>query len=666
MSDFVLTSPYKPAGDQPQAIEELVRGLQKGDRTQTLFGVTGSGKTFTLANVIAQIGRPTLIIAHNKTLAAQLCSEFKEFFPENAVDYFISYYDYYQPEAYMPTTDTYIEKDSSVNDEIDRLRHRATVSLLHRRDVIIVASVSCIYGLGSPETYMAGSFVLKVGQTIERETLLWNLVNIRYKRNDINPVRGTFRVSGEVVEIFPAYDENILRVEFWGDEIERLSYLDVLNRNVKNLFQDFSIYPASHYVVPDINMKKMVEGIKTELTDRLKQLREENKLLAAQRLEQRTMFDLEMMQEIGYCSGIENYSRYLTGRAPGEPPFTLMDYFPKDYLLIVDESHITLPQVRGMYGGDRSRKTVLVEHGFRLPSAMDNRPLNFSEFEAKIPQAIFVSATPSAYEREKSVQIVEQMIRPTGLLDPQIEIRKTEGQLLDMMTEIKQRIERSERTIVVTVTKKMAEELANFLLNHHIRTKYLHSDIDTLERYEILHELREGEFDVLVGINLLREGLDLPEVSFIAILDADKEGFLRDERSLIQIIGRAARNVRGTVILYADRVTDSMARAIAETNRRRAIQATYNEKHGITPMTIISRIKHNIRQKQSKSGKGVHKAVNELQWLKDIDKKVLSASDLLAMVTVLRTEMRRAAKDMEFEKAAILRDKIYGLEHDEK
>ncbi|MDD5457130.1 MAG: excinuclease ABC subunit UvrB [Candidatus Margulisbacteria bacterium] len=666
MSDFVLKSSFSPTGDQPQAIEQLVNGIKKGYKFQTLHGVTGSGKTYTLANVIRQVNKPVLMMAHNKTLAAQLTSEYKEFFPDNAVEYFISYYDYYQPEAYLPSTDTYIEKDSSINDEIDRLRHKATYSLFNRSDVLIVSSVSCIYGLGSPEYYAQGSFCLAKGQMFPREKLLESLINARYERNDLNLTRGKFRVMGEVVEIFPAYDENILRVEFWGDEIENVLYIDPLNRSVKNKFDSFMIYPASHYVVPTVNVKDIVEKIKIELADRLKVFKAENKLLEAQRLEQRTMFDIEMMEEIGYCSGIENYSRILTGRNPGEPPYTLIDYFPKDFLLIVDESHVTLPQVRGMYAGDKSRKTVLVDYGFRLPSALDNRPLNFPEFEAKIPQVIFVSATPGPYETEHSIQVVEQIIRPTGLLDPAIEIRKTENQMQNLMEEIKKRVADKERTLVVTITKKMAEELAEYLLQHQLKTRYLHSDINTLDRYEILRDLRTGDFDVLVGINLLREGLDLPEVSLIAILDADKEGFLRDERSLIQIIGRAARNVKGTVLLYADKMTKSMEKAIYETNRRRKIQKEYNDAHGITPTNIYSKIKDNIREEGAKQKKDLNRVQKELEWLDQIKKEDMLPHELLTTTDMLRKQMHKAARDLEFEKAALIRDKISSLQGRDK
>lgn len=663
MSEYFLESEYQPTGDQPHAIKKIVDGIHNGEKFQTLFGVTGSGKTFTLANIIAQIKKPVLIMAHNKTLAAQLASEYKDFFPKNAVEFFISYYDYYQPEAYMPATDTYIEKDSSVNDEIDRLRHRATYSLFNRDDVVIVASVSCIYGLGSPESYLEGSCLIKKGAELNRESFLEQLIEIRYERNDLNLARGKFRVIGESIEIFPAYDEYILRIEFFGDEVEKITYIDPLNRHQIKEFDQFILYPASHFVIPTTTMDDIVHTIKTELDDRLKVLRDSGKLLEAQRLEQRTNFDLEMMQEVGYCTGIENYSRHLTKRKQGEPPFTLIDYFPEDFVIIIDESHVSLPQIRGMYAGDQSRKRTLVDHGFRLPSALDNRPLNFPEFEAKIPQIIFVSATPGPYELEHSTVIAEQIIRPTGLIDPYIEIRKTENQMKNLMEEIKKRNENKERTLVVTITKRMAEDLTSYLLNKNIRTRYLHSDIDTLERFEILHGLRSGAFDVLVGINLLREGLDLPEVSLIAILDADKEGFLRDERSLIQIIGRAARNVNGTVLLYADKTTGSMHRAIKETNRRRKIQVQYNKDHNITPTTIISKIKDNIREDGTKTSQKTGKnRSKDLQWLSKINKESLSAKELLSTIRVLRKEMRSAAKDLDFEKAAIMRDKLYSLD----
>ena len=663
MSEFVLESEYQPTGDQPQAIKKLVDGINNGEKFQTLFGVTGSGKTYTLANVIKQINKPVLIMAHNKTLAAQLASEYKDFFPKNAVEFFISYYDYYQPEAYMPSTDTYIEKDSSINDEIDRLRHRATYSLFNRNDVVIVASVSCIYGLGSPEKYLEGSILIKKGEESIRDKFLEQLLEIRYERNDMNLARGKFRVAGEVIEIFPAYDEYILRVEFFGDEVEKISYIDPINRNKIKDFDQFILYPASHFVVPTVGMDEIIQTIKSELSERLEVLREGNQLLEAQRLEQRTNFDIEMMKEVGYCTGIENYSRHLTKRKAGEPPFTLIDYFPKDFVIVIDESHVSLPQIRGMYAGDQARKRTLVDHGFRLPSALDNRPLNFPEFEEKIPQIIFVSATPGPYEQDHATVIAEQVIRPTGLLDPQIEVRKTENQMKDLMIEIKKRNKKNERTLLVTITKRMAEDLTSYLLNKNIKTRYLHSDIDTMERFEILHGLRSGAFDVLVGINLLREGLDLPEVSLIAILDADKEGFLRDERSLIQIIGRAARNSNGTVLLYADKMTGSMTRAIHETNRRRKIQAAHNETHNITPQTIKSKIKDNMREDGAKTDeKSSKKSTKDLKWLSKISKDNLSAKELLSTIRVLRKEMREAAKELDFEKAALIRDKLFSLE----
>jgi excinuclease ABC subunit B len=666
MQEFILESAYQPTGDQPQAIKQLVDGINQGKKFQTLQGVTGSGKTFTVANIIAQINKPALILAHNKTLAAQLCSEYKEYFPKNAVEFFISYYDYYQPEAYLPTTDTYIEKDSSINEEIEKMRHSATFSLFNRKDVLIVSSVSCIYGLGSPETYSKGSITLQKGDVIDRDVLIDKLMEIRYERNDTALKRGNFSVRGELLEIFPSYDENVLRVEFSGDEIERIYYIDTLNRMPITFFDKFMVYPASHFLVAPEFQRSVMNAIRVDLQIRLQELTKENKLLEAQRLEQRTMFDLEMIEEVGYCSGIENYSRYLTDRKPGESPYTLIDYLPKDFLLIVDESHVTLPQVRGMYAGDRSRKQTLVDYGFRLPSALDNRPLNFTEFEEKISQVLFISATPGPYELGKSEHVAEQMIRPTGLLDPEIEVMKTKGQMDEIIKQIELRIEKKERTLLITLTKRMSEELTNFLLNKKIKTRYMHSDIDTLERYEILHDLRTGAFDVLVGINLLREGLDLPEVSLIAILDADKEGFLRDERSLIQIIGRAARNVNGKVILFADKITGSMERAIKETNRRRAIQKKHNEDNNITPTTINSRIKGKLGDSASKKHSmkyGDKKNYEDMKWLDTIDVDKLTPKEFLRTVDVLRKEMRKAAQDYDFEKAAILRDKIYAMEH---
>lgn len=667
MQKFVLEAIYKPTGDQPQAINDLVSGINQGKKFQTLRGVTGSGKTFTVANIIEQINKPTLILAHNKTLAAQLCSEYKEYFPKNAVEFFISYYDYYQPEAYLPTTDTYIEKDSSINEEIEKMRHSATFSLFNRKDVVIVSSVSCIYGLGSPETYAQGSITLQKGDVLERDKIIEKLIEIRYERNDTELKRGKFSIKGELLEIFPSYDENILRVEFFDDKIEKIYFIDNLNKLPITHFDKFIISPASHFLVAPDYQKTVVNSIRRDLQLRLQELRKENKLLEAQRLEQRTMFDLEMIEEVGYCTGIENYSRYLTNRKPGESPYTLIDYFPKDFLLIVDESHVTLPQVRGMYAGDRSRKQTLVDYGFRLPSALDNRPLNFKEFEEKIPQVLFISATPGPYELEKSEQIVDQLIRPTGLIDPEIAVKPTKGQMDEVINQVETRIANKERTLLITLTKKMAEELTNYLLNKNLKARYMHSDIDALERYEILHDLRTGDFDVLVGINLLREGLDLPEVSLIMILDADKEGFLRDERSLIQIIGRAARNVNGKVILFADKITGSMERAIKETNRRREIQKKYNEANNISPTTIISRIKDKLGEgatKKSYNNKIPHKKVYEdMKWLDTIEVEKLSPKQFLGTIDVLRKEMRKAATELDFEKAAILRDKIYAMEH---
>jgi len=592
---FRLVSEFEPRGDQPKAIEELTRGVLSGKRYQTLLGATGTGKTFTIAHTIARVNKPTLVIAHNKTLAAQLCGELKEFFPHNAVEYFVSYYDYYQPEAYVPQTDTYIEKDASINDEIDKLRHSATSALFERRDVIIVASVSCIYGLGSPEEYRDQVLSLRVGMERDRNEILRKLVDIQYTRNDINFTRGTFRVRGDVLEIFPvARSEQAVRVEFFGDEIERIREIDVLTGEIIGDREHVAIFPASHYVTaPDV-MARALRDIEAELEERLKELRDQGKLLEAQRLEQRTRYDMEMMREMGFCSGIENYSRHLVGKKPGEPPYTLLDYFPDDYLMIIDESHVTIPQLHAMYNGDRSRKEVLVEHGFRLPSALDNRPLRFEEFEERINQVIFVSATPGPYELEKAPDVVEQIIRPTGLLDPKVHVRPTRGQIDDLIGEIRKRVERDERVLITTLTKKMAEDLTDYLKEMGIRVRYLHSDIKTIERMQILRDLRLGEFDVLVGINLLREGLDLPEVSLVAILDADKEGFLRAERSLIQTIGRAARNANGEVIMYADTITDSMRKAIDEPERRRRSQQAYNEKHGITPQTVRKAVREVI------------------------------------------------------------------------
>lgn len=650
MDKFELVSPYKPSGDQPQAIDKLVEGIKKGYRDQTLLGVTGSGKTFTMANIIERMNRPTLILAHNKILAAQLCSEFKEFFPHNAVEYFVSYYDYYQPEAYIPSTDAYIEKDSAINDEIDKLRHSATLALAERHDVIIVASVSCIYSLGAPEEYRNNVISLRKGMEMSREELLGRLVSIQYERNDVNFVRNKFRVRGDVVEIFPAgSSENAIRVEFFGDEIDRISEIQVVTGNIISTLAHTAIYPASHYVVSKAHLHEAVQEIQKELDERVKWFEEQGKLVEAQRIKQRTLYDIEMLEEIGFCKGIENYSRILAGRAPGSVPYTLLDHFPKDYLLFVDESHVSLPQVRGMSAGDRGRKSVLVDYGFRLPSAFDNRPLNFDEFDSKINQAIYVSATPGPIEREKSAQIVEQVIRPTGLVDPEIIVKPVAGQIEDLLSEINIRAEKNERVLVTTLTKKMAEDLTTYLQGMGVRVKYLHHDIDTIERMEIIRDLRLGEFDVLVGINLLREGLDIPEVSLVAILDADKEGFLRSESSLIQTIGRAARNAEGKVIMYADSVTGSMERAITETNRRRELQLAYNKEHGIVPKTIIKDIRDVI----------------EISSKAEVDdkaaKKKMSKKEKDELIAKLTTQMKEAAKLLEFEHAAYLRDKINEL-----
>ncbi len=650
MERFHLKSEYKPTGDQPEAIEALSNGILKGMREQTLLGVTGSGKTFTMANIIANVNKPTLVLAHNKTLAAQLCSEFREFFPDNAVEYFVSYYDYYQPEAYIPSTDTYIEKDSAINDEIDKLRHSATSSLAERRDVVIVASVSCIYSLGSPIDYRSQVISLRPGMQKKRDELLFKLVEIQYERNDINFIRNKFRVRGDVVEIFPAYSgETVIRVEFFGDEIDRISEINPLTGELKSILNHVAIYPASHYIVPPEKMEEAIAVIEKELEDRVEFFKSEGKLLEAQRILHRTRNDIEMLREIGVCKGIENYSRVLSGREPGSTPFTLMDHFPEDFLLLVDESHVTLPQVRGMFGGDYARKKSLIDYGFRLPSAYDNRPLNFDEFYSKINQAIFVSATPGDFERQHSAQIVEQVIRPTGLIDPEIFVKPVEGQIDDLMGEIRERAERNERVLVTTLTKKMAEDLTTYLDDNGIRVRYMHHDIDTIERMEIIRDLRLGEFDVLVGINLLREGLDLPEVSLVAILDADKEGFLRSETSLIQTIGRAARNVQGMVIMYADSVTPSMERAINETNRRRAIQKRYNEEHGITPKSV---------------SKGVRDIIEISSRAKSLDKpaKMLSKAERMKLIEELKREMKNAAKLLEFEHAAYLRDRIKQLQ----
>lgn len=653
-NQFDLKSKYKPEGDQPQAIEKLVEGIKQGKRYQTLLGATGTGKTFTVSNVIKEINKPTLILAHNKTLAGQLYSEFKDFFPNNAVEYFVSYYDYFQPEAYVPHTDTYIEKDASINDEIDKLRHSATSSLFERNDVIIVASVSCIYGLGSPEEYRDLVVSLRVGMEKERDQLLRNLVDVQYSRNDINFQRGTFRVRGDVVEIFPASrDEHCIRVEFFGDEIDRIREVDALTGEILGDREHVAIFPASHFVTREEKMKVAIENIEAELEVRLTELRENNKLLEAQRLEQRTRYDLEMMREMGFCSGIENYSRHLTLRPPGSTPYTLFDYFPKDFLLIVDESHVTLPQVRGMYNGDQARKSVLVEHGFRLPSALDNRPLMFGEFENALHQAIFVSATPGPYEQEHTPEVIQQIIRPTGLLDPEIDVRPIEGQIDDLIGEINARVEKNERVLVTTLTKKMSEDLTDYLKELGIKVSYLHSEIKTLERIEIIRDLRLGKYDVLIGINLLREGLDIPEVSLVAILDADKEGFLRSERSLIQTIGRAARNANGHVIMYADKITNSMQIALDETKRRRTIQEEYNLKHGITPRTIQKEIRDVIRATVA--------AEEQETYTADKPKTKLSKQEREKLIINVEKEMKEAAKALDFERAAELRDLLLEL-----
>ncbi|AYA77903.1 excinuclease ABC subunit B [Bacillus sp. Y1] len=651
---FELVSKYSPQGDQPAAIQRIVDGIHNGEKRQTLLGATGTGKTFTISNVIKEVNKPTLVIAHNKTLAGQLYSEFKEFFPNNAVEYFVSYYDYYQPEAYVPSTDTFIEKDASINDEIDKLRHSATSSLFERKDVIIIASVSCIYGLGSPEEYRDLVLSLRTGMEIERNQLLHRLVDIQYERNDINFQRGTFRVRGDVVEIFPASrDEHCLRVELFGDEIDRIREVDALTGEILGEREHVAIFPASHFVTREEKLLVAIENIEKELEERLADMRENGKLLEAQRLEQRTRYDLEMMREMGFCSGIENYSRHLTLRPPGSTPYTLIDYFPEDFLIVVDESHVTLPQIRGMFNGDQARKQVLVDHGFRLPSAMDNRPLTFTEFEEKINQIVFVSATPGPYELEHTPEMVQQIIRPTGLLDPTIDVRPIEGQIDDLIGEIHERIKRNERVLVTTLTKKMSEDLTDYLKEIGIKVQYLHSEVKTLERIEIIRELRLGKYDVLIGINLLREGLDIPEVSLVAILDADKEGFLRSERSLIQTIGRAARNSQGHVVMYADRMTNSMELAISETKRRRAIQEEYNEKHGITPMTIQKGIRDAIRATHAAEDEAEYKTTEKLTKLtkKERDK----------LIEDMEKEMKEAAKALNFERAAELRDLILEL-----
>lgn len=651
MDKFILHSKFQPTGDQPQAIEKLTRGILDGDKKQTLLGVTGSGKTFTMANIIANVNRPTLILAHNKTLAAQLCSEFREFFPENAVEYFVSYYDYYQPEAYIAHTDTYIEKDMSINDEIDRLRHSATSALFERRDVIIVASVSCIYTLGDPAEYHNMMVSLRVGQKLDREELLKNLAKIRFERNDIDLGRGMFRARGDVVEIFPASaNDLVIRIEFWDDEIERICEINPTTGEILRIINYAVIFPAVHYVTTDEHLKKAIDEIIREMEEREKFFTDRGKLIEAQRIRERTMYDVEFLRTVGYCKGVENYSRILSGRKPGSTPYTLLDYFPKDFLMFIDESHVSVPQVRGMSGGDRARKESLVEYGFRLPSAYDNRPLFFSEFEQKLNQVIYVSATPGDYEKEHSAQIVEQIIRPTGLLDPLVSVRPTDGQIDDLVSEIKKRVEKNERVLVVTLTKKMSESLTEYLQGLDLRVRYMHHETETLERIQTLRDLRLGEFDVLVGINLLREGLDLPEVSLIAILDADKEGFLRNERSLIQIIGRAARNAEGEVIMYADTVTPSMEAAIRETERRRSIQEKYNKDHGITPRTIIKPIT------DVAAFTAAEKVAEDAE--KAVDARKLSPKQLDDLIKELTAEMKRASKNLDFEYAATLRDRI--------
>ncbi|RKY87994.1 excinuclease ABC subunit B [candidate division KSB1 bacterium] len=654
MAVFKLKSNYIPRGDQPKAIKELTEGILKGEKYQTLLGVTGSGKTFTMANVIQNVGLPTLVISHNKTLAAQLYGEFKSFFPENAVEYFISYYDYYQPEAYIPVTDTYIEKDTSVNEEIDRLRLKATSSLLERNDVIVVASVSCIYGLGSPEDYQALHLVLKKGDEIERNKLLHKLIDIYYVRNDMDFFRGVFRAKGDVIEVFPAYEDYPVRVELFGDEIERITKIDAVNGEVLEELNEVFIYPAKHFVTTYEKLERAIVEIRKELRERLDELRNQNKLLEAQRLEQRTNFDLEMMQELGYCQGIENYSRYLSGRKPGQRPYTLIDYFPDEYLMFIDESHVTIPQIRGMFAGDRSRKETLVEYGFRLPSALDNRPLYFDEFESLIHKVIFVSATPADFELNRSNGvIVEQIIRPTGLMDPEIVVKPVKGQIDDLIEEIRKRVEAGERTLVLTLTKRMSEDLTEYLQNMGIKVRFLHSEIEALNRVEILRDLRLHEFDVLVGINLLREGLDLPEVSLVAILDADKEGFLRSERSLMQIAGRAARNINGKVILYADTITDSMEKVIKETERRRIIQKEYNEKNNIKPKSIYKTVEEVLLTASVSESKQLRTTLRE-----KIDIDYFSNIDKLEVIEKLENEMHKAAKNLEFERAAEIRDQI--------
>jgi excinuclease ABC subunit B len=678
MSEFNIKAPFEPTGDQPKAIKKLTKYVQDGQQYQTLLGATGTGKTHTVARVIQNVGKPTLVLAHNKTLAAQLCNELREFFPDNAVEYFISYYDYYQPEAYIPVTDTYIAKTASINDEIDMLRHSATRSLFERKDVIVVASISCIYGLGIPSEYLNASIPFKVGMEVDQRQILRDLASVQYERNDLDLGRGKFRVKGDVLEIGPAYEDRIIRIEFFGDEIDAIRYIDPITGETLQSMDALNVYPARHFVTPDDRLEEACNAIEQELKDRLEELEKDNKLLEAQRLEQRTRYDLEMLREVGYCNGVENYARHLAGRLPGSPPECLIDYFPKDWLLVIDESHVTIPQIRGMYNGDRSRKLTLIDHGFRLPSAADNRPLKSEEFWEKVDQCIFVSATPGSWELEISDgkfdvvgegkteiktyvpgtgRVVEQVIRPTGVVDPEIFVRNTEGQIDDLLHEVQERVQKNERTLVTTLTKRMAEDLTEYLQERAIRVRYLHSEINSIERIEILQDLRQGEFDVLIGVNLLREGLDLPEVSLVAILDADKEGFLRAERSLIQTIGRAARHVRGQAILYADNLTDSMARAISETERRRKIQLEYNEKHGITPQPIVKRSNNSILQ---------FLEVSRRLTAQELDHAYEQADDLPLenipdLIVKLEAEMKQAAKDLEFEEAAKLRDRIKHL-----
>ena len=660
---FRVHADFEPSGDQPAAIEQLVHGVERGDRFQTLLGITGSGKSATIAWTIEKIQKPTLILAPNKALAAQLANEYRQFFPENRVEYFVSYYDYYQPEAYIAQTDTFIEKESTVNDEIDRLRHSATAALLTRRDVIIVASVSAIYGLGSPEQYEGQLLRLVKGVEFPLDAAIRRLVDIQYERNEMNLIRGKFRVKGDTLEVFPSYEETLYRVEYWGDEVERIVQMNPLTGEVINELQELWVYPASHYVTSQERMLRALTGIETELHERLKYLEDRGKLLEAQRLRMRTSYDMEMMREVGFCSGIENYSRYLDGREPGEAPYTLIDYFPDDHLTVIDESHVAIPQIHGQYAGDRSRKDVLVDHGFRLPSAMDNRPLTFEEWHGRTGLAILLSATPSAWELRESAQIVEQVIRPTGLVDPEVLVRPTKGQIDDLVEEIRVRAEADQRVLVTTLTKKMAEDLSEYLLELGVRARYLHSDIDTLERVQILRDLRMGEYDVLIGINLLREGLDLPEVSLVAILDADKEGFLRSETSLVQTIGRAARNVDGSVIMYADAVTDSMQRALSETNRRRTLQLTYNEEHGIDPQTIRKKVSDILELIQSSDAPASDRRARELRRREPLD---LSVADLRRLIQSLEDEMHEAASELRFEYAARLRDEVDDLKRELK